>query len=127
MIIKIVCVCICVCLLSVLFSQYNKTLVLPLQLCFGIAVLLIIFNEIKDGFSEILNIITFDDKTQKIFSCLLKGAMICVLTKFTSDISKDSGNNFVSSVIEFAGRIMLIVVSLPFLESVIKTALGFVK
>ncbi len=127
MIIKVACVCICVCLLSVLLSQYTKSFVLPLQLCFGVIVLLIIFNEVKDSVSDILSLIDFDDKANKIFSCLLKGALICVLTKLTSDVSKDSGNNFVSSVVEIAGRIMLLVVTLPFLESVIKTALSFVK
>ncbi len=127
MIVKIACVCVCVCLLSVLLSQYNKSLVLPLQLCFGVLVALIIFGEIKESISEILGIINFDDKASRVFSCLIKGAFICVITKLTSDISKDSGNNFVSSVVEIAGRIILLTIALPFIESVIKTALSFVK
>ena len=127
MIIKIACMCICVCLLSVLLYQYNKSLVLPLQLCFGAFALLIVFNEVKDNVSEIIKIIDFDEKANKIFSCLFKGAMICVLTNLTSDISKDSGNNFVATVVEFSGRVMLLIVALPFFISVIKTVLGFVK
>lgn len=127
MIIKIACICICVCLLSVLLSQYFRSIVLPLQLCFGAIVLLIIFSEIKESVADIFNVIDFNDKANKIFSCLLKGATICVLTKLTSDISKDSGNNFVATVVELSGRIMLVVIAFPFIESIIKTALGFVK
>ncbi len=127
MIIKIVCLGICVSILSVILSEYQKSFVLPVQIVFASIIIAMIYGEAKDSVDSILSLFNFEDVTNKILICLLKGALICVSTKLAEDFCKESGNTFVASIIELAGRIMLLVIALPFCESIIKTALSFVK
>lgn len=58
---------------------------------------------------------------------LFKGSIICIVTKLVCDLCKESGNNAVAQAIELTGRVMIIILSVPLIEAVIKTALSFIE
>lgn len=58
---------------------------------------------------------------------LLKGLGICYVTSFTVSICRDSGENTLAEQTLLAGKIALLIVSLPMLEGlieIVKTLLG---
>ena len=89
------------------------------------AVVSLIMNDAADGVRRLTDLFTLSTSQSKIIVCLLKGAVICIVTKLACDVSYESGNIIVGDIIELAGRIILLVISLPFIESVVKTAVAF--
>ncbi len=125
MIVKIALCGICVCIINVLLRQYNKSFVIFAELIFLGAVVSLIMNDAADGVRRLTDLFTLSTSQSKIIVCLLKGAVICIVTKLACDVSYESGNIIVGDIIELAGRIILLVISLPFIESVVKTAVAF--
>lgn len=125
MIVKIAFLGICVCILSVMLKGWLKEAVLPLQLSFAIITLAVVYDSIKELTEELIYYIGDSEIGTTVFAALLKGALICVVTKLACDIAYDSGNSTVANIIDLAGRIMLLSIGFPFVESVIKTAASF--
>ncbi|MBQ4348324.1 MAG: hypothetical protein IKB94_04140 [Clostridia bacterium] len=125
MIVKVALCGICVCIINVLLRQYNKSFVIFAELIFVGAVVSLIMNDAADGVRRLTDLFTLSTSQSKIIVCLLKGAVICIVTKLACDVSYESGNIIVGDIIELAGRIILLVISLPFIESVVKTAVAF--
>lgn len=125
MIIKIALFGICVCILNALLRQYNKGFVVFVEIAFVCIVVLLIFGDAVKDIRSLVDLYTQNSLQNKIIICLVKGAIICILTKLACDISYESGNILVGDIIELSGRILLIVISLPFMESVVKTAISF--
>ncbi len=58
------------------------------------------------------------------FSALLKAAGIMICADFGRDLCKDAGSEAMATCIALAGRVMVLVASLPLLESVYLAILG---
>jgi hypothetical protein len=125
MILKISLLGICVCILVSLMKSSFKEAVLPLELAFAVVVLIVTVGEIKELTSTFRSFLGDIQIDSTVFSALMKGAVICIVSKLSSDVAKDSGNSLVSDVIDLTGRVLLITISFPFLESVIKIAAAF--
>ena len=127
MVIKIVLLGICVSLINLFLNQYQKSFVTIVNIVYIVIVVLMVIDNILDAVQSITDLLSVSSGVNKMFICLYKSAGICILTKIASDICKESGNTVVSDMIDFGGRISLLVISLPFIESIIKTAAAFVK
>lgn len=125
MIIKIALSGICVCILTAILQQYNKSFVIFIEIIFVCIVVSLITDDIVKGVSSLVGLFSHNALNNKILICLVKGAVICILTKLACDISYESGNILVGDIIELSGRVILIIISLPFMESIVKTALSF--
>lgn len=113
--------------MSVLLKQYNKSLVILLELAFTAVVLVMIIDDASDSVSDLIDIFSLTEPVREIYKALFKGALICIISTLAGDMAKESGNILIGDVIELGGRIMLLVISIPFIESVIKTAISFAK
>lgn len=127
MLLKIAVLGICVSIVCVFLNKYYKEAVLPLEMVFMVIAAIMVTDEAKDALSELSSYLDETGEGMQILSNLVKGAMICVVTKISCDIAKDSGNTVIADIIDLAGRIVLISLCFPFVESVIKTALSFVS
>lgn len=125
MILKISILGILVCVMSVFLKNWLKEAVLPLQLTFAIVAIAAIFKAFQNMVDGMLGYISDSEFGSAVFSVLLKGAVICIVAKLSSDAAKDSGNGLVADIIDLIGRIMLISLGLPFIENVINTAISF--
>ncbi len=125
MIIKIILVGLCVCVLCVVLKQYSSSFVVLAEVCFAAIVAVVIFNKASEAFNRFYEIYSLNSVSDKLFKCLIKGALVCIITKIACDISSDSGNKTVSDIIELSGRVVLLALAMPFIESIIKTAVSF--
>lgn len=58
---------------------------------------------------------------------LLKGSAVCIFTQIVHDICKDSGQTAVASAVILAGRLTVVALTLPLIESVLKTAIAYIN
>ena len=112
---------------SLMLKKYNKELI-PF---FEIAVIAAFVFLIKDsltaysGAYESLQRIY--QQGAELFECLIKAAAVTVITRLTSELCRESGNGLIGELVELGGRVMLTVLSLPFILKVAETALSFVQ
>ena len=125
MLIKVILIGMCVCILNILLKQTQSSFVILINICYIILVVFLITDSAADLISDISGMFGDTSGLGKILQCLYKGVLICILTKVSSDVCKESGNTVVSDIIDIAGRIMLLVIAYPFIISIIKTASAF--
>ena len=126
MLIKIILIGISICVISMFLKQQLRVYIVVLNIVFVISVILLVFDSTVDTIRSISELLDVTSSIGKMFNCLFKAVAVCILTKLSSDICKESGNMVVSDLIDLGGRITLLIISLPFIESVIKTAAAFV-
>ena len=80
---------------------------------------------LNDKINEIISFISQYTDYHKPISIMLKGAIISFITTLCSDICSECGSVSVGKVIQFAGRVMIFILSYPLIETVIKTAVSF--
>lgn len=109
-----------------LLRKYNKELMPFFEMIIIVTALLLIKDSMsfqEGGFATLLRLFP---QGEKLFVCLFKGAAITVITKLTSEICRESGNTVMGEIVELGGRVMLVVLSLPFITEVAQTALSFI-
>ena len=62
---------------------------------------------------------------ESYISVVFKAMAICFITQITSDLCKDSGESAIASAMELWGRISVVIISLPLIESVVNTITEF--
>lgn len=73
------------------------------------------------NFSESVNI---DSDYLKI---ILKISGAAIVTQFAADICRDSGENALASKVEFAGKTIILALSIPMAQALSEFALGLIK
>lgn len=99
----------------------------------GIACGVIIFSSIAGSFFSIIDefrfIIEKSGLSPVYFKTILKISGIAYITKFASEICRDSGENAIASKIEFGGKISILALTIPiigdFLNLITETLSSF--
>ena len=115
------------CILNLLLKEYKSVFTVIINAFFILSVILLIFDSASEAISTLKDLFDISSSSHKMLSCLYKSAAVSILSKFATDICIESGNKSVGDIIDFAGRIMLLIMAMPFIETIIKTASAFVK
>lgn len=125
MLIKIVASGMVCCMICILMKRIAKEYVIFIQLCFAVFVGALIITECMEFFNELSDWFMILDDVGSLYSILLRGAFMCLACKIAGDICIESGNLLVGDMIEIAGKVVLLILSLPLLKDIIKTAVSF--
>ena len=127
MIIRIILVGLCLCLLNIFLKKNMPEFVLPVEIVFLALTVTLCIGYIRDIFGEISDAAGQMEYGEEILASAVKGAGVCIITRFSSDVCAESGNQTVSDAVEFAGRIMLAVIAVPYIRLITDIAFAFVK
>ena len=76
------------------------------------------FDYMVDMFDELIHYIGINEAYVKV---ILKMIGIAYLSEFTASICKDAGQNTIAMQVDFFGKLSMIVVSIPVLQSLLET------
>ena len=107
------------CVLAVLIKQYNPEIAILISLLTGVMIFLYIINETTSVFSQISYLISLTDENETNLKLLVKSLGICFITQMACDICEDSGQKAIGSKVELAGKIAILVLSLPLFSQLI--------
>ena len=116
-ILKIAAIGIITTVLCRFFSNDNKEYALFLKMAAAALILLSVIRYITPIYDTISGIFGRTGADSSYLSLLFKALGICYITQFAHDICKDSGENALAAQIETAGKITLILLSLPLFEA----------
>ena len=109
--------------LFVIIKKYSPEYIIFAEI--GSVLLIFVFlypyiKDIIDFYYEYADYGGIDDSYLKI---VLKTIGIAVLTQFSADVCRDSGQSALAGNIEFAGKLFIAVLALPVAKSLIEVAL----
>ncbi len=112
---------------AVLLKQYcrEQAIFSSIAVCVMIAVAALAFASPAIEQLETLFERTSLDKTY--FKSLLKAVGICYMTGIASDICRDSGEQALASAVEIWGRIALLILTLPMIDSLLNIITGVLQ
>lgn len=127
MILKIITVGLVSALVSLMLKENKKEYSMAIQLCALIIVITLVINTVSDRFESFLSYAAQLSGANEIIRVMLKAAVICILTHFVHDICRESGNSAIADAVEFGGRMLTLILALPLMEELLKTAVSFIK
>lgn len=83
----------------------------------GIFVLLGILSGVSQAIDYATQLIAQTNAYNEHFQSVLKAVGICYITQFTADLCSDAGEPSIASKVELAGRIAILVISLPMIRT----------
>jgi stage III sporulation protein AD len=114
-------------LLSVTIKQYKPEFGVYMSLIAGVIILLAVIRELTpvlDTIGELIAAVSLD----AIYgAALLKALAICYITQLASDTCRDSGETAIAGKIEMAGKLAIVLVSLPLFKGVVDIVTGLIN
>ncbi len=111
-------------IISIVLKEYKKEYAIYASIIGGIILLTMSFetiNEIVGFLSRISEKTSYNNSS--FISLLLKITGIAVLVEYGTSICKDSGETAIASKIDFAGKIIIISMSIPVISLALDTLL----
>lgn len=109
-------------IIAIALKQNVPQFALVLSLVTGVVILISIASYLPD-FTEKLDLLMTQTGVDAEYSkVLLKAVGICFICQFSSDICKDSGQSALAGKVELAGKILILISSLPLMEEILETA-----
>ena len=119
---KIAGVILCELLVYTLLKQYKPEFVLISEAAATVILFFMLGDSIRDAVASIDLFLAGTDISAEYISVLVKVLGIALVTQFTADMCRDSGNSAMASKVEFAGKVIITAASIP----VIKGFTGYV-
>ncbi len=113
--------------LGILLKKYSKELVVLLEIAVVLVGLFIVKESLLEEFDTFSKVFSSFSEGTEMFKAVFKASAVTVISKLGSELCKESGNALMGDIVELGGRVMLIILALPFIERVTEIALAFVK
>ena len=126
-IIAIVGIGIVAALFSLIIKQYKPEFGMYISLITGVVILAVIIKEITpilDTMEELIGIVSLD---AVYGAALLKALAICYITQLAGDTCRDSGETAIAAKIEMAGKIAIVLVSLPLFKGIVDIVIDLIN
>lgn len=121
---KITAFAVCGAVLSLLIKEYKPSI----AICIGIICALFLFFEVMSQinyiFTSALSIADNLSVNRQYIDTIIKITGVSCIARFGTEICRDAGQNAIAANLELAGKIIIVVLSLPLLISVINLILG---
>ena len=121
---KITALSVCGAILALILKEYKP----PFAICIGIICAIIIFFEILQQINYIFVSASVVASQLSInpeyMETIIKITGVSCISRFGTEICRDAGQNAIAATLELAGKIIIVVLSLPVLFSVINLILG---
>lgn len=108
---------------SAVLRQYNKEYGLYISLAASVIIFSIVLNAFHPVLRLLETLAELSGTSSEYIAVLIKSLAICYMTQLASDCCRDCGETAIASRVDFAGKIALLLVSVPLFEAI----LGIVK
>lgn len=118
-IIGIVGLCLVVTVICKIFEKTNKEYSFIIMLMTMAFILLLTIKYISPLISKITEVFALTGVSNEYLNIICKALGICYLTQLGCDYCKDANENSLSSILEIAGKVSLLIIALPLFSNLI--------
>ncbi|MDD6489112.1 MAG: SpoIIIAC/SpoIIIAD family protein [Clostridia bacterium] len=90
----------------------------------GVIIFLFVLSDITPVINEVYKLVNNAGIDTDYGKVLLKTVGICLACQFTSDSCKDAGQSSLAARVELAGKISVLIISIPLFEKILNVATG---
>lgn len=109
--------------LSVIIRKDRPEIAIQISIVVGIAIFLLLIFKISAVLSLLREIASKINIDSVYLIPILKIAGIAYITTFGAEVCRDAGEGAIASKVEFAGKILIMVLAVPVLMAVLETML----
>ena len=120
-IIKIIGIAFIAVIIIILLKQYKPEFVIYVSILAGALILFMSFDKLAGIIDLLSNIANKTKLNGQFLGILIKITGIAFLTEFAVSICKDSGETAIANKVDFAGKVMIIAISVPIISSLLET------
>ncbi len=113
--------------LTVLLRRYRPELAMGVGIIAGAIALLAVLKTAAPAVSQLQTLLEGAALPQAYTAILFKALGICLLTQLTADACRDAGESALAAKAELAGKLLLLVLSLPLFEKITSLALSLLQ
>ncbi len=113
--------------LVVLLREHNPMMALMLGLVAGVALLLMLLDELSLLFSAMRDISERAQLQPAFIGTLLKIIGIAFITEFAAQTLRDAGVSALAAKVELAGKVFILVLGIPILQMILDTILKLLE
>ena len=127
MLVAIIGVCVISAVASLFIKKYQPEYSLVLTLLSCACVLAVLVLTLNGIIGELRDIFDSSKLDSEIFKVVIKSLGICYITNFAVDTCRDFGQTSLAAKVELAGKITIMVLTLPFIKGILSTALELLE
>ncbi len=120
-------ICIVSAVIALALKKYNPEISLLASVAAGAVSALIIIQSITPVLSEINNLLDMAQLSGEYSQILFKSLGICLLCQFSSDVCEDAGEKALGSKIMLAGKVSVLLITLPLIKIITKTVIELIS
>ena len=112
--------------MSLYLKKHLPEYAMILNILTGVIIVLAILSGISPAVEKVRNLITYTKIPNEYFSCVFKSIGICFISQFASNCCSDAGEKNLAFKVEFAGKISILLISMPLFEKIMQTAIDII-
>ena len=116
---KVVIIGIVCTIIIVYLKNVNSDFVMPVTICSGILILILTLSYVSDFIVLFKTIADNSGLDSSVFKIILKIVAISYLVEFSATLIEDFGLKSLADKVVFAGKILILTMSAPIIESLI--------
>ncbi len=113
--------------LSLVLKQYKPEYSLFISIVTGIMIFLAVVAVIQPIIDYISQLISDAGLSGVYAEVLLKALAVCYLTQLACDCCKDAGESAIAGKLQLAGRVAIIIISMPMFKSITDIVTGLIN
>lgn len=126
-IIKIILIGIVTSITSIILKQIKPELSILVVISGGLVILISLADMLTSVLAGFTNLVDSTGINKSLFSCILKIIGIGYLSEFGANVCADSGNSSLADKILLGGKIAILIVSMPIINSLINVVVSLAK
>ena len=112
------------CIACLIVKQVKPDVASIIMIAGGVVILLMVVDYVAQIFDVFKVIIDKTGLSSNLFSIVLKIVGVGYLTEFAANICADTGSNSLADKILFAGKILILFMSLPIVTNIVEIVVG---
>lgn len=113
--------------MCILFKQFKPEYVLFISITTGILIFGSVLTTLVPTFKTIETVLTQYKSGNMYITAILKTLGVCYVTTFITDCCNDCGQTVIASKVSLAGKVSIVVISLPLFDNLIKQAVSLLE
>lgn len=110
-----------------ILKKTQKEMAIAVTLILGILVFILVIDKLAYIVEKIIEMSSKISYANAYIKTLLKMTGIALISEYTASICKDSGEEAIANKLEFAGKVLILFLSLPLILSLLDVILKFLK
>ncbi len=123
-IVKIIGVGIVGAMAALIVKEYKPSLAIPVSIITAVLLFLMVLSQIEYVFSVINQIAAKLNINTEYILTIIRIIGVAYLSQFGSEVCRDAGQNAVAAKVELAGKVLIVVMSLPVLITLMNLLIG---